>query len=74
MEDLTLYIGNKNYSSWSMRAWLATKATGAPYEEVAFDLLAPGVRDRMLELWPSGRVPALRHGDRVISWADSSIP
>jgi len=33
MADFTLYIGNKNYSSWSMRGWLMLKATGAPFEE-----------------------------------------
>ncbi len=72
MSELVLFHGNKNYSSWSMRAWLALKATGEPFEEVAFDLQAAGVRDQMRELWPSGRVPALRHGDRML-WDSLSI-
>jgi glutathione S-transferase len=63
----TLYIGNKNYSSWSLRGWLAMRLSGAPFEEVLFHLSGPGERDRIRALSPNGRVPALRHDDLVIS-------
>jgi len=51
MSEYVLYLGNKNYSSWSMRAWLALKACGVDFEEVAFHLyLAEQVPDA--GLWP----------------------
>lgn len=62
MADFTLYIGNKNYSSWSLRGWLMLKATGAPFEEVLIRLSQPNTRTEILRQSPSGRVPALRHG------------
>jgi len=72
MADLTLYLGSKNYSSWSLRAWLAARQTGAAFDEVVFDLGAPGIRDRIREHSPSGRVPALRHGELVV-WDSLAI-
>ena len=42
MADLTIYLGNKNYASWSLRAWLALKATGEAFEEVVIPLFQPG--------------------------------
>jgi glutathione S-transferase len=60
---LTLYIGNKNYSSWSMRPWVLLKQAGIPFEErlLRFDSLAPGSRFKqdVLKVNPSGRVPVL---------------
>ena len=41
MADLTIYLGNRNYASWSLRAWLALKATGAAFEEVVIPILVP---------------------------------
>ncbi len=38
MDRLTLIIANRNYSSWSLRAWLALQATGADYDEVVIPL------------------------------------
>jgi glutathione S-transferase len=72
MADLTLYLGNKNYSSWSLRAWLAASATGEPFDEVVFDLGDPGVRAAIRRHSPTGRVPALRHGDLVV-WDSLAI-
>jgi glutathione S-transferase len=66
MADLTIYIGNKNYASWSLRAWLALKATGEPFDEVVIPLYQPGSRETLLKYSPSGRVPALQHGDTVV--------
>ena len=67
-----LYHGNKNYSSWSMRGWLAVRQSGCEFEEVAFHLGADGVRDRIGEHSPSRKVPALGHGDLII-WDSLAI-
>lgn len=72
MPGFVLYHGNKNYSSWSLRAWLALRISGADFEEVAFHLGEPGVRERIRRHSPTGKVPALRHGDRVV-WDSLAI-
>src|SRR5436305_1183718 len=58
---LTLYIGNKNYSSWSMRPWLAMKQAGLPFTErmVRFDSFGSDSRFKheVLQVNPGGRVP-----------------
>jgi glutathione S-transferase len=60
---LTLYIGNKNYSSWSMRPWVLLKQAGIPFEErmVRFDSFAGDSRfkDEVRKVNPAGRVPVL---------------
>ena len=65
MESLTLVLGNRNYSSWSLRPWLALKATGARFSEVVVPLGEPESRERKLGASPSGHVPVLRHGSRA---------
>jgi glutathione S-transferase len=72
MADLTIYLGNKNYASWSLRAWLTLKATGEAFEEVLIPLYQPASRDTLLKYSPSGRVPALHHGDTVV-WDSLAI-
>ena len=72
MADLTIYLGNKNYSSWSLRAWLALKATGEAFDEVVIPLYQPGSRETILKYSPSGRVPALHHGDTTV-WESLAI-
>jgi glutathione S-transferase len=72
MTDLTIYLGNKNYASWSLRAWLALKRTGAAFDEVVIPLYQPGSRETVLKYSPSGRVPSLRHGD-VTVWDSLAI-
>jgi glutathione S-transferase len=72
MTTLAIAIGNKNYSSWSLRGWLALKATGRPFDEVVIPLGQPGSRERILAHSPSGRVPALRH-DGAIVWDSLAI-
>ena len=72
MADLTLYIGNRNYSSWSFRAWLALKRTGAPFREVLFHLGDPSSREQIRRVSPGGKVPALHHGSLVI-WESVAI-
>ncbi len=72
MTDLTIIVGNKNYSSWSLRAWLALEATGAAFDEIVIPLWLDGAKERVLEYSPSGKVPALRHGD-VVVWESLAI-
>lgn len=72
MADITIYLGNKNYSSWSLRPWLALKATGAPFAEVVIPLDQPGTRGNILRHSPSGRVPALKH-DELTVWDSLAI-
>ncbi|HYM73044.1 MAG TPA: glutathione S-transferase family protein [Stellaceae bacterium] len=72
MADLTIYLGNKNYASWSLRAWLALKATGEAFDEEVIPLYQPSSRATLLKYSPSGRVPALHHGDTVV-WDSLAI-
>jgi glutathione S-transferase len=70
---LTLVIGNKNYSSWSMRPWIALKASGIAFDEV-FVPLYTGISDkeRILSFTRSGKVPVLIDGD-VTVWDSLAI-
>src|SRR4029453_1156594 len=70
---LKLVIGNKNYSSWSMRPWLALRANNIPFDEV-FIPLYTGEADkkRILSFTHSGKVPALIDGDVTI-WDSLAI-
>ncbi|MCK3778386.1 glutathione S-transferase family protein [Ensifer sesbaniae] len=72
MTGLTLYVGNKNYSSWSMRPWMAMTAAGIDFEEVVipFDFAAGNPDIRAIS--PTGRVPLLRHGDLLV-WESLAI-
>jgi glutathione S-transferase len=67
---LKLIIGNKNYSSWSMRAWVLLKQAGIPFEEVMvrFDAFDPSsnFKKTVSELNPAGKVPVLIDGSLVI--------
>lgn len=70
---LILVIGNKNYSSWSMRPWLALKACGVPFEEVCIPLYTgPEDKARILAFSHAGKVPVLVDGD-VTVWDSLSI-
>jgi len=72
MERMTLFIGNKNYSSWSLRPWLVLKHAGATFEEKLIPLDQPDTAARIAQVNPAGRVPALLHGDQVI-WDSLAI-
>jgi glutathione S-transferase len=72
MAEFTIYIGNKNYSSWSLRAWLMVKLAGIPFEEVLIPLYEPQSRSEILRHSPSGKVPSLVHGD-VTVWESLAI-
>lgn len=70
---LKLVIGNKNYSSWSMRPWVALKGAGIPFEEVVIPLYTGSAdKQRILDVTPSGKVPALVDGD-VTVWDSLAI-
>ncbi|RYG72379.1 glutathione S-transferase family protein [bacterium] len=62
MDRLTLYIGNRSYSSWSLRPWMALKHAGLAFDDVVIPLDQPDTRESILRHSPSGRVPALAHG------------
>ncbi len=80
-----LHIGNKNYSSWSMRPWLALKWGAVPFEEHIIPLGGEGYGQSQIKavraVSPSGRVPALHVGDVAIyeslaicEWAAEQSP
>jgi glutathione S-transferase len=60
---LTLVIGNKNYSSWSLRPWLALKMAEVPFEEIRVVLSRPTTTADILRYSPSARVPCLLDGN-----------
>jgi glutathione S-transferase len=70
--QLTLAIGNKNYSSWSLRAWMALKHLGVEFDEVLIPLDQPDTHERMDAFGPSGRMPVLRAAD-VAVWDSLAI-
>jgi glutathione S-transferase len=72
MPTLTLVIGNKNYSSWSMRAWLALRETGCAFDEIVVPLDQKETRAAILAHSPSGKVPVLTQGDRKV-WDSLAI-
>jgi len=73
---LKLYIGNKNYSSWSMRPWVLLKQAGIPFEEVMvrFDAFTPGSQFKTTigKINPVAKVPVLVDGD-VVVWDTLAI-
>jgi glutathione S-transferase len=80
-----LYVGNKNYSSWSLRPWLALTWSGIPFETRAIALGGEGYGQArsasVLAISPSGRVPALHLGQTVVwdslaisEWAAENAP
>ncbi|MCF2524020.1 glutathione S-transferase family protein [Bradyrhizobium sp. G127] len=70
---LMLAIGNKNYSSWSMRPWMALKAAGIAFEEVEIPLYTgPADKQRILDFTRSGKVPVLIDGDITV-WDSLAI-
>ncbi|WP_425104710.1 glutathione S-transferase family protein [Ancylobacter sp.] len=69
---LRLIIGNKNYSSWSLRPWLAMTALGIAFEEELVPLDAPDFKERIWARSPAGKVPVLIDGEAVV-WESSAI-
>ena len=69
---LKIVVGNKKYSSWSLRGWLALKLAGVPFEEAVVALDMPDTAQSIRKLSPSGRVPALIDGD-VTVWDSLAV-
>jgi glutathione S-transferase len=69
---LKLILGNKNYSSWSLRPWIAMRHAGLAFEEEVIPLYEPGSRERILKYSPAGKVPVLLDGDTAI-WESIAI-
>lgn len=72
MSSMTLVIGNKNYSSWSLRPWLLLRQLGLDFDELRLPLDTAEFDERIKTLSPSGRVPVLQHAGRVI-WDSLAI-
>ena len=79
MAAYTLILGTKNWSSWSLRPYLAMRATGAPFEEISVRLRhseSPTTREQILKHSPAGKVPVLKieeNGRTVTVWDSLAI-
>jgi glutathione S-transferase len=72
MPEGKLYIGNRRYSSWSLRGWLAVRLAALDVEEVPIPFVRPGPTPAIVQLSPNGLVPYLEHrGARV--WESLSV-
>ena len=69
---LTLIIGNKNYSSWSLRPWIAMKVAGIPFEETVISLDAADFKARVGAVSGTGKVPVLIDGCMAV-WESLAI-
>lgn len=72
METLTLVLGSKNFSSWSLRPWLALTEAGIPFREVVVTLDRPDTPENLARWSPSRKVPVLHHGTQII-WDSLAI-
>jgi glutathione S-transferase len=70
--QLTLVIANRNYSSWSLRAWLFMKHAGVTFDEIVIPLDTPATREQLDTYTPSGRVPVLLV-DQLAVWDSLAI-
>lgn len=71
--SLELVIGNKNYSSWSLRGWLLVELSGAAYQETLVPLFRADTHARLLEHSPTGKVPVLKTEDAGVIWDSLAI-
>lgn len=69
---LTLIVGNKNYSSWSLRPWIAMRNAGIAFSEELVPLYELGSREKVLKYSPTGCVPCLVDGDLTV-WESLAI-
>lgn len=72
MSELHLIIGNRNYSSWSLRPWILLKHLGMQFQTTVLPLDTPEFKGQVARFGPSGRVPILLHGDLCI-WESLAI-
>src|ERR1043166_4089056 len=79
MTRYTLVVGTRNWSSWSLRPFVALKATGAPYEIIDIRLRqfdSPTTREQILKHSPAGKVPVLKieeDGNALTVWDSLAI-
>jgi len=66
MSKPLLIIGNKNYSSWSLRVWLMLKHAGVEFDEMRISLFVEGYKEKLLACSPAGKVPVYRDGDLLV--------
>ena len=69
---MKLFIGNKNYSSWSFRPWIAMKAQGIEFEEILIPFDDDARNPKFREFSPTGKVPTLVDGDLTV-WESLAI-
>src|SRR5258706_5205183 len=72
MSNLVLVIGNKAYSSWSLRPWLLMKQAGIAFDEIRLSLYQDGAKQKLLQYSAAGKVPVLKDGDLTI-WDSLAI-
>src|SRR5229473_3198996 len=72
MDNLTLIIGNKNYSSWSLRPWLLLRQAKIPFAEIGIPLYTPATKQEIRKYSANGKVPILKHGDITV-WESLAI-
>jgi len=72
MSNIHLVIGNKNYSSWSLRPWMALSMAGIPFRETVIPLDTPDTAKLIAQHSGAGRVPVLYHGRQVV-WESLAI-
>ena len=63
MPDFTLVIGNRNYSSWSLRPWMLMKHLGVAFREIQLRLDTPEFKDEFARIRAQRPGPVLKHGD-----------
>ncbi|MBD2449365.1 glutathione S-transferase family protein [Nostoc sp. FACHB-152] len=72
MCELALVIGNKNYSSWSLRPWIIMKQFGLEFQEIYISLYKPDTAEKIRQYSPSGKVPVLIHNNLIV-WDSLAI-
>ena len=72
MAEFTLVIGNKNYSSWSLRGWLMARIAGIEFDEIVVPLDLPETQAAIRKHSPSGKVPVLLHRGLAV-WESLAI-
>ncbi len=72
MAKLHLVVANKNYSSWSLRPWMAMTMAGLPFDETVIQLDVADTKKKIRRHSKAGRLPVLHHGERVI-WESLAI-
>ena len=72
MSKLHLIIGNKNYSSWSLRPWMALTMAGIPFHETLIPLDTPDTARLIAEHSQACRLPVLHHGRQTV-WESLAI-